>query len=205
MGVYEKYLLPRLTHLACQTRPAMRQREKVVPLATGKVLEIGIGSGLNLPYYHEDQVQHIWGLDPSRELWALAKTDRKPANLDIEFLESPAESIPLDNHCADTVLVTYTLCTIPDIATALAEVRRVLKPAGQLIFCEHGAAPDRWVRRFQEALTPAWRRVGGGCHLNREIPALLQAGGFRIQTMDSRYIMGWKPVSFNYWGIAKPG
>ena len=202
MGLYEKYLLPRLTHLACQTRPAMRQREKVVPLATGKVLEIGIGSGLNLPYYREDQVQHIWGLDPSRELWALAETDRK---LDIEYLESPAESIPLDNHCADTVLVTYTLCTIPDIATTLAEIRRVLKPAGQLIFCEHGAAPDRWVRRFQEALTPAWRRVGGGCHLNREIPALLQAGGFRIRTMDSRYIMGWKPVSFNYWGIAKPG
>lgn len=205
MGLYEKYLLPRLTHLACQSRPAMRQREKVVPLATGKVLEIGIGSGLNLPYYREDQVQHIWGLDPSRELWALAATDRKPAKLDIEYLGSPAESIPLDNHCADTVLVTYTLCTIPDIATALAEVRRVLKPAGQLIFCEHGAAPDRWVRRFQDALTPAWRRVGGGCHLNREIPALLQAGGFRIRTMDSSYIMGWKPVSFNYWGIAKPG
>ena len=205
MGLYEKHLLPRLTHLACQTRPAMRQREKVVPLATGKVLEIGIGSGLNLPYYREDQVQHVWGLDPSRELWALAEPARKPANLDIEFLESPAEAIPLDNHCADTVLVTYTLCTIPDIATALAEVRRVLKPAGQLIFCEHGAAPDRWVRRFQEALTPAWRWVGGGCHLNREIPALLQAGGFRIQTMDSRYITGWKPVSFNYWGIAKPG
>jgi len=102
MGVYEKYLLPRLTHLACQTRPVMRQREQVVPLATGKVLEIGNGSGLNLPYYWEDQVQHIWGLDPSRELWALAETDRKPAKLDIEFLESPAESIPLAAKTSDS-------------------------------------------------------------------------------------------------------
>ena len=204
MGLYEKYLLPRLTHFACQTSAAMRQREKVVPLATGKVLEIGIGSGLNLPYYRTDRVQHIWGLDPSRELWALAATDRRPADLDLEFIESPAESIPLDNHSADTVLVTYTLCTIPDVSTALAEVRRVLKPGGQLIFCEHGAAPERWVRRLQDMMTPAWRLVGGGCHLNREIPALLEAGGFTIHNLNTDYIMGWKPVSFNYWGIARP-
>ncbi len=204
MGIYQKYMLPRMTHFVCGLKPTMKQREKVVPLAEGRVLEIGIGSGLNLPYYTPGKIEHLWGLDPSREILALAEKHRVPVDFDIELIEAPAESIPLDNNSADSAIITYTLCTIPSVLQALEEVRRVLKPNGRLIFCEHGAAPDRNVRRWQDALTPAWKVVGGGCHLNRQIPKLLEQGGFKIQEMETMYIPGWKPVCFNYWGIAKP-
>ena len=204
MGLYRKYILPRATHFACSLKPAMQQRARVVPLATGRVLEIGIGSGLNLPFYAAGKVAHLWGLDPSRELWALAQTNRAAVDFGIEYLEAPAAAIPLANACADSVLITYTLCTIPEVAPALAEIRRVLKPGGQLIFCEHGAAPDRRVRRWQERLNPAWRTLAGGCNLNRSVPALLEQGGFRIDDLQTMYIPGWKPVSFNYRGIARP-
>ncbi len=204
MGIYQKYMLPRMTHFVCGLKPTMKQREKVVPLAEGRVLEIGIGSGLNLPYYMPGKIEHLWGLDPSREILTLAEKNRAPVDFDIEFIEAPAESIPLDNNSADSAIITYTLCTIPDVLQALEEVRRVLKPGGRLIFCEHGTAPDRNVRRWQDALTPAWKVVGGGCHLNRQIPELLEQGGFKIEEMETLYIPGWKPACFNYRGIAKP-
>ena len=204
MGIYQKYMLPGMTHFVCGLKPTMKQREKVVPLAEGRVLEIGIGSGLNLPHYTPGKIEHLWGLDPSREILALAEKHRVPVDFDIEFIEAPAESIPLDNNSADSAIITYTLCTIPSVLQALEEVRRVLRPNGRLIFCEHGAAPDRNVRRWQDALTPAWKVVGGGCHLNRQIPELLEQGGFKIQEMETMYIPGWKPACFNYWGIAKP-
>ena len=204
MGIYQKYMLPRMTHFVCGLKPTMEQREKVVPLAEGRVLEIGIGSGLNLPYYMPGKIEHLWGLDPSREILALAEKNRVPVDFDIELIEAPAESIPLDNNSADSAIITYTLCTIPSVLQALEEVRRVLKPGGRLIFCEHGAAPDRNVRRWQDALTPAWKVVGGGCHLNRQVPELLEQGGFKIEEMETMYIPGWKPACFNYWGIAKP-
>lgn len=235
MGLYRKYILPRATHFACSLRPAMQQREKVVPLAAGRVLEIGIGSGLNLPFYESGNIEHLWGLDPSRELWMLAhdrmdaggrragargraKQEPKPGathgadaednraapDFDIEFIEASAENIPLCNDSADTVLITYTLCSIPDVLTALGEIRRVLRQDGQLIFCEHGAAPDENVRRWQDRLNPVWSRFSGGCNLNRSVPMLLEQGGFRIHNMETMYITGWKPVSFNYWGTARP-
>ena len=204
MGIYRKYMLPGITHFTCGLKPTMKQREKVVPLAEGRVLEIGIGSGLNLPYYIPGKVEHLWGLDPSREMLALAEKNRVPVDFDIELIEAPAESIPLDNDSADSVLITYTLCTIPAVIPALEEARRVLRPNGRLIFCEHGAAPDRAVRRWQDALTPAWKIVGGGCHLNRQIPEFLEHGGFKIRKLETMYIPGWKPVCFNYWGTARP-
>ena len=202
MGLYAKYILPRAVHFLCSAKPIKRQREKIVPLAEGRVLEVGIGSGLNLPFYATGKVQHVWGLDPSKESWALAQQAGVQAEVDVEFIEATAEKIPLEDGRADTVLVTYTLCSIPDILPALEEMRRVLKPAGRLIFCEHGTAPDKAVERWQNRLNPMWKRLSGGCNLNLPIPSLLKQAGFRIQAMDTMYIPGWKPACFNYWGTA---
>lgn len=202
MGIYQTHVLPRIVHLACGSKPPMKQREKVVPLARGRVLEIGIGTGLNLPFYRSDRVEHLWGLDPSREMWALAKKPPESHGFGIEFVEAPAEDIPLDDNCADTVLITYALCTIPEVKPALEEIRRVLKPEGCLIFCEHGLAPDPGVQRWQDRLNPLWKKVGGGCNLNRPIPGLIEHAGFRIRDLETMYIPGWKPASFNYWGTA---
>jgi ubiquinone/menaquinone biosynthesis C-methylase UbiE len=182
----------------------MRQREKVVPMAQGTILEIGTGSGLNFPYYDADKVKKCWGLDPAPEMLRLAESAAASVPFDVEFLEVPADRIPLEDRSVDTVMVTYTLCTIPDTQAALREMARVLNPSGQLIFCEHGAAPDASVRRWQDLINPLWRRFGGGCHLNRLIPDLIEKGGFRIDRMESMYIPGWRPASFNYWGTAVP-
>ncbi|HET7319643.1 MAG TPA: class I SAM-dependent methyltransferase [Nitrospirota bacterium] len=180
----------------------MRQRAKVVPFALGSVLEVGFGSGLNLPFYDKTKVQHVWALDPSREMWALANKRVRGSDLPIEFLNATAEEIPLPNRSVDTVLVTFTLCTLPDVQRALREMARVLKPGGELVFCEHGLAPDENVRRWQNRLNPIWKFFGGGCNLNRHIPSLLEQGGFRLREMSSMYIPGWRPASFNYWGRA---
>ena len=202
MGFYTKYIMPRATHFVCSARQIRRQREKVVPLAGGRVLEVGIGSGLNLPFYSAGKVQHLWGLDPSKEAWALARPALVQAEFDVEFIESTAEELPLDDNSADTVLVTYTLCSIAKILPALGEMRRVLKQGGQLIFCEHGTAPDEGVRRWQSRLNPIWKKVSGGCNLSLPIPSVLENAGFKIQELDTMYIPGWKLVSFNYWGTA---
>jgi SAM-dependent methyltransferase len=202
MGFYDTYLLPKIVHSVCGQNPAMKQREKVVPLAHGLVLEIGIGSGLNIPYYVPDKVDHLWGIDPSREMWAIAGKNARAHHLDAEFIEAGAESIPLDSQSADTVVMTYTMCTIPDVPSALQEIRRVLKPGGKLLFCEHGLAPDAGVRRWQNRLNPVWNTLGGGCNLNRPIADLLKASGLESNDMQTMYIPGWKPACFNYWGSA---
>lgn len=202
MGFYDKYLLPKLVHFACGQKPTMKQREKVIPLAEGLVLEIGIGSGLNIPFYDPEKVDHLWGIDPSREMWGIAKKNAKEHHLDAEFMESVAESIPLDDNAADTVVMTYTLCTIPDAYAALNDIRRVLKPGGRLIFCEHGEAPDENVRRWQHRINPVWSKLAGGCNLNRPIPAYLEESGFNSNDMQTMYVPGWKPACFNYWGTA---
>jgi ubiquinone/menaquinone biosynthesis C-methylase UbiE len=202
MGLYSKYLLPKVVHLACSTKPSMRQREKVVPLAKGRVLEIGVGSGLNFPYYDANNVATLWALDPSPEMTKLAKRAARSVRFEVEFIGLPSEEIPLENDSVDTILITYTLCTIPETQVALRQMARVLRPGGDLIFCEHGAAPDVSVRRWQDRVNPIWRRLGGGCHLNRAIPDLIEQGGFRIKGMNTMYIPGWRPASFNYWGTA---
>jgi len=202
VGIYQKYVLPKVVHFVCASKPSMKQREKVVPLAAGRVLEIGIGSGLNLPFYRTDKVQHIWGLDPSAEMWEIAQKSTALESLSVEFLQSGAEEIPLESNSADTVLVTYTLCTIPVVEGALSEIHRVLRPEGKLVFCEHGKAPDEHIRRWQDRVNPIWRRLGGGCNLNRDIPGLLQRGGFNISQMETMYLPGWKPATYNFWGVA---
>ncbi len=202
MSLYSKYILPKVVHLTCSIKPAMRQREKVVPLARGRVLEIGIGSGLNLPYYDASKVTKLWGLDPSPEMTRMAEKAARSARFDVEFIGLPGEEIPLEDDSVDTVLMTYTLCTILDTEQALRQMARVLKPGGEFIFCEHGAAPDPSVRRWQDRLTPIWKRLGGGCHLNRAIPNLITQGGFRISEIHTMYLPGWRPATFNYWGRA---
>lgn len=202
MGLYSKYILPRVIHITCGMRPNMRQREKVVPHARGRVLEVGIGSGLNLPYYDSARVSKVWGLDPSPEMIRMAQRAAVDLPFEVEFIGLPGDEIPLDENSVDTVVVTYTLCTIPDTTAVLRQMDRILRPGGELIFCEHGAAPDASVRRWQNRLNPLWKRLGGGCNLNRPIPALLEAGGFMIKSLNTMYLPGWRPASFNYWGSA---
>lgn len=202
MGLYTRFILPKIVDFTCNLKPIMRQRAKVVPFALGSVLEVGFGSGLNIPFYDKTKVQHVWALDPSREMWALSEKRVRGTDPPIEFLNATAEEIPLPNRSADTVLVTFTLCTLPDVQRALREMARVLKPGGELVFCEHGLAPDEKVRRWQNRLNPIWKAFSGGCNLNRPIPSLLEQGGFQLREMSSMYIPGWKPASFHYWGRA---
>jgi len=182
----------------------MRQRQKVVPQAHGEVLEIGIGSGLNLPFYDAARVSKVWGLEPSPEMRAMAAKAAAAVPIEVEMLAFAGHEIPLEDRSVDTVVTTYTLCTIPDTADALQQMRRVLRPGGELLFCEHGVAPDRSVRRQQDFINPLWRRLGGGCNLNRAIPELIEAGGFELSRLETMYIPGWRPACFNYWGSAVP-
>ena len=206
MSWYEQRILPHVIDLACSTKPCRKQREKIVPLAEGDVLEIGMGSGLNLPYYDQHKVRKLWGLEPSEGMRKLAAKNLQglslDLDLDLEFIDLPGEEIPLESNSVDTVLVTFTLCTIPDAASALQGMRRVLKPGGRLLFCEHGAAPDEGVRRWQDRLNSGWSKIAGGCNMNRDIPAMIAAGGFDIVNDERMYIPGLRILSYNYWGSA---
>lgn len=202
-GWYERHVLPYLLDWACGIKPVRRQRRKVVPLARGRVLEIGIGTGLNLPHYNRAKVESITGLDPGLQMHRLARRRMIRAGLPVELVGLSAEKIPFDDASFDTVVVTYSLCTIPDPVAALREMKRVLKPAGKLVFCEHGAAPDAAVRRWQDRLTPMWSKIAGGCHLNRDIPALLREAGFRCDDLETLYLPGPRPLTYNYWGTAQ--
>jgi ubiquinone/menaquinone biosynthesis C-methylase UbiE len=201
---YERLVLPRLLDFAMRQKPIMRQRAKVVPLARGRVLEIGLGSGLNLAFYDKGKLEKLFGLEPSAELRAIAAGRAREASLDVEFVGLRGEEIPLDDASVDSVVITYTLCTIPDVDRALREMRRVLRPQGELLFSEHGRAPDAGVRRWQDRLNPLWRRIAGGCNLNRPIDELLRDASFTLGQLDSMYLPGPRPLTFNYWGSARP-
>ncbi len=201
---YERYILPAALDFSCGLPMISRQRQLVVPLARGRVLEVGIGTGLNMRWYDKSRVSKITGLDPSLQLHPLARERIAQAGLDVELLGLSAEKIPLPAASFDTVLVTYTLCTIPDALAALKEMRRVLAPGGRLLFCEHGRAPDESVRRWQNRLQPLWGPLAGGCHLGRDIPALLQEAGFQLPELRTGYLSGPRPFTFHYWGEALP-
>lgn len=200
MGIYSKFILPKVVNCVCGLKPTKKQREKVIPLAMGRVLEIGIGSGLNLPFYNVDQVDYILGIDPAPEMW---KLNRWSGDIEVEYKESSAEEIDMEDDTFDTVVCTYTLCTIPNAGRALREIKRVLKSNGKFIFTEHGLAPDEEVVKTQNKINPYWKRLGGGCNLNRNMEELIAANGFRFTSLDKMYIPGWKPASFNYWGVAE--
>lgn len=198
---YDRYVLPRILEIACGTKPIRRQRQKVVPLATGDVLEIGIGTALNAPFYEKSRIRRIVGVDPALQMHSLALRRIKAAGLDVELVGLSAERLPLADQTFDSVVCTYTLCSIPDPASALAEIRRVLRPGGKMLFSEHGLAPDESVRRWQRRLQPIWGPFGGGCNLSLNVPAVLEAAGFKTKT-ESRYIPGPRFASCHYWGEA---
>ncbi|GAA5316251.1 MAG: methyltransferase domain-containing protein [Candidatus Pelagadaptatus aseana] len=204
MSLYERYILPHVINCACGTKPVMKQRQKVVPLAEGNVLEIGMGSGLNIPFYNPQKVTKVWGLEPSEGMRQRAADRVSQSPIDIEWLDLPGEKIPLDDHCVDTIVLTFTLCTIPDWHAALTQMRRVLKPGGKLLFSEHGQAPDQNILKWQNRLNGTWKTIAGGCNLNRAIPDLLQHAGFEIETMEKMYLPSTPKIAgYCYWGTAK--
>ncbi|WP_041410618.1 class I SAM-dependent methyltransferase [Sinorhizobium fredii] len=202
MGIYRDLILPKLCDLSMRNDRLRPYRERVIGGAEGRVLEIGCGSGLNLPFYRA-AVREILALEPDPNLLAMAR-HVPDSGMQVNFIEASAEAIPLDDRSVDTVVTTWTLCTIPGSAAALSEMRRVLKPQGRLLFVEHGLSPDRGVRWWQDALTPIWRRISGGCHLNRPIRSMIEDAGFRIDRIETGYMRGPKPMTFMYEGSARP-
>lgn len=204
MGLYSRYVLPRLIDFTMRDNPIMRQRAKVVPLAHGRVLEVGIGSGLNLAFYDKSKVGKVLGLDPSPELQAMAKKRAGEAGIDVDWLALSSERIPLPDNSIDSIVITYTMCSIADVHSALLEMHRVLKPGASMYFSEHGASPDPSVRKWQERLNPLWVRVAGGCNMNREVPRNLERAGFHIREIETMYLPGpLRALTFNYWGNAE--
>lgn len=203
MSFYQDRILPHVIHLAMRNRYLLPYRERAISLAAGRVLEIGLGSGLNLPFYRT-QATEIVGLEPASRLLQIARRAANRLATPTTLIEASAESIPIEDRSIDTIVTTWTLCTIPDVVTALREMRRVLKPEGQLLFVEHGQAPDPSVRKWQDHLTPAWKCIGGGCHLNRPIRELIERAGFAVTQLETGYMQGPKPMSFMYEGRARP-
>jgi ubiquinone/menaquinone biosynthesis C-methylase UbiE len=203
MGLYERYLLPHLIDYACGMGEVMKARSQLIPQAHGRVLEIGIGSGLNLGFYDAAKVSAIIGVDPSAAMQKLARERAAAIGIPVEMIALELGQIQATDASFDSIVCTFTLCTIPDALAALKEMRRVLKPGGRLLFCEHGLAPDAAVVRWQHRLTPLWKPLAGGCHLNRDIPALIQAGGFHIGALDTRYLKGPKAMTYIYQGWAE--
>lgn len=203
MSFYQRHILPHLLHLVMRQAALLPFRQRVIGAAEGRVLEIGIGSGLNLPLYGK-RARMVIGLEPSPELLRMARTQVAAAKVPIELLEASAEVVPLDSGSVDTVVTTWTLCTIPDAPRALAEMRRVLKPGGALLFVEHGRAPEPGVAGWQDRLDPMWCRLAGGCHLNRKIDTLIAGAGFRIDALTNARLSGPRTHTFLYQGRARP-
>ncbi len=203
-NLYDKYILPKVTNALCASGPNMKQRQKLVPRASGTVLEVGVGSGLNFKFYDPERVERLYALDPSEQMWAIAQSNINRDQLAVEYVRGFAEQMPVDDHSMDCIVITYTLCTISDVASSMREMHRVLKPDGRLLFCEHGLAPDPEVQKWQRRLNPIWKRLGGGCQLIRDIPALIQEQYFSMAQMETMYIPGFRPACFNFWGTAVP-
>ena len=201
---YEKYVLPKIINCACGTKPILIQRQKIVPSASGVILEIGVGSGVNIPYYSNSNVKKLIGLDLQQDNWDQAYKIAKKSNISIDLLQGDGEELPIPNNSIDTVLITYTMCTIPNVLRTLAEIKRVLNSEGKLLFCEHGLAPDKNVQKWQNKLNPIWKKCLGGCNLNRNIPKLVLKSGFSFESINEMYIPSTpKFVGYNYWGAAK--
>ena len=200
---YETKVVPYFLTVLCNTKPNHYQRQKIVPLATGDVVEIGVGPGLNLQYYNTTNVNKVIGIDPSDELNKIAKKNANKVNLDIEFNLSSAESIDLPTSSVDSVVCTFSLCSIPDPKKALNEIYRILKPGGKYFFCEHGISPDFFTKVFQNVTNIFYPKLSGGCHANRDIPKLITDSGLKIDEKDTMYLPGSvKFLGFNYWGVA---
>lgn len=204
MGFYANYIVPKLIDLACGTKPIMKQRAKIVPLAEGEVLEIGIGSGHNFDFYNQSKIKKLIGLEPSAAMRRLAKARAEARNIAIDFIDLSAETIPLEDNVIDNILITYTLCSILDVDAALAQMRRVLKPKGKLLFCEHGLAKSANTQKWQHRIEPFWKPIAGGCHLTRNIPQLISNAGFQIVKLEEMSLPSTPAIAaYNYWGSAQ--
>ena len=203
MNLYERYILPRLIDLAMRNKSTQAERARAIPRAAGTVLEVGIGSGLNLPFYGS-AVERLYGVDPRRELWTLARKRIERVSFPVEFIQASAERIPMGDGRIDTVVMTWTLCSIPDAGRALLEMKRALKPEGQLLFIEHGLAPDPRIVAWQNRLNPVWRRIAGGCNPTRKIDGLILDEGFQFTESEHGYGTGPRPMSYLYRGLARP-
>lgn len=204
MGFYSRRILPQVIELAMRQKNFIPFRERTAGAAHGRVLEIGIGSGLNLASYHPG-IETVCGVDPSAELLAKARDRVANVGFPVRLLEASSENLPLEDRSFDSIVMTFTLCSIPQVDAALLEIRRVLKPEGELLFAEHGRAPDSDVMLWQDRITPLWKRIGGGCHLNRKVDDLIQAAGFRLERLSAGYQkFAPRPFSFFYEGIARP-
>jgi ubiquinone/menaquinone biosynthesis C-methylase UbiE len=203
MSLYSRYVLPVLTHLAMSNKAITAERTRWIPLAAGVVLEIGAGSGLNIPFYGPN-VRKLYALEPSEALRRMATSRAERAGFPVEFLAAAAEAIPLPAASVESVVTTWTLCTIADTGRALREFQRVLRPEGRLIFVEHGRSPDPEVVRWQDRLTPVWRRIAGACHLNRRIDRLIAESGLAIEGMERGYIRGPRVSAYLYRGVGRP-
>ncbi|MBI1251595.1 MAG: methyltransferase domain-containing protein [Alphaproteobacteria bacterium] len=205
MGFYSRHILPHLINCACGARPIEKQRAKIVPLARGVVLELGFGSGRNLAYLDAARVERLYALEPEEGMLALSRKAALSSPAPIEVLACTAEEMTLPDASVDTILVTYTLCTIPDAVRALSAARRTLKPDGVLLFTEHGRAPDAEVQRAQAQIEPLWKRIAGGCHLTRDMPAIIADAGFRMERLETMYLPKTpRFAGFNYFGSARP-
>ena len=201
---YQRYVLPKMIDIACGMSAVTKLRAQIVPQATGEVLEIGIGSGLNLAFYDPNKVTSITGVDPAAQMQALARTRADDIDIPVEIIAVDVQGIHAATDRFDTIVMTFTLCSIADPIAALTDMARVLKPNGRLLFCEHGLAPDISVERWQHRLTPWWKPFAGGCHLDRNIPALLAEGGFSIDELSEQYLSGPRALSYIYSGWATP-
>ncbi len=202
MGLYQRYVLPGLLHLAMKNREISRYRSRVIPAARGRVLEVGIGSGLNLPFYSAE-IESLTGVDPSAPLLAMARRAAPRPPFPMAFIEGGAEQLSFDDRIFDTVVTTWTLCSIAEGAMALGEMRRVLKPGGELLFIEHGLSPDPRVAAWQRRLNPMWNLCSGGCNLDRSIDLLIRDAGFAIKRLETGYlIQGPRPMTFHFQGRA---
>jgi SAM-dependent methyltransferase len=200
---YERTIVPRLIKFCCCAPPIMKQREKIVPRATGRVLELGIGAGANLAYYDAEKVESVTGVDPAAELRAMAQAAPRDPRLQVRVEDGTAEALPFDDKSFDCVVCTFTLCSVCGPEAALAEARRVLKPGGRFLYCEHGLAPDPGVVKWQRRIEPVWKRIAGGCHLTRPITPAIEAAGFKVTRRDSMYLpRAPRPLGWNEWGEA---
>lgn len=203
MGFYDNKILPVIIDKACSMAPIMDFRKKIVPLAKGVVLEVGMGSGINLALYEPDNIDFVWGLEPSEGMRKKAQRNLDKSSIEVKWLDLRGEDIPLDSNSVDTVLLTYTLCTIPDWQRALEQMHRVLKPNGKLLFCEHGLAETSAVQNWQHRVTPVWKKLAGGCHLNRPIAESIASCGFTINKLETGYAEGVPKIAgFMYYGEA---
>lgn len=201
--LWDATAVPLAVEYACAQRSVERQREKIIPLAEGRVLEVGVGSGLNLPLYRKDRVEAVVGVDPSAPLLRKAEARARRVDLAVQLSLTTAEALPFEVASFDTLVVTYTLCSVLDPARALSEMRRVLRPGGLLLLSEHGRAPDEATRRWQARLEPMWRRLGGGCHLTRPVAPVVEAAGFDVAAFESMYLPGPRWLNFHTWGAAR--